>query len=108
MAGGGPGGVGVKVGVEVGVKVGEDVAVGGGDTVLGVGENSAAGACTEVALLAGRSVGGAAVGVGVAVGGKGVRVGGMGVAEGVAVVTLPSSPLPIGEGKEGAGACRSR
>jgi hypothetical protein len=96
--------VGVKVGVEVGVKVGEDVAVGGGDTVLGVGENSAAGACTKVALLTGRSVGGTAVGVGVAVGGKGVRVGGMDVA----VVTLPSSPLPIGEGKEGAGACRSR
>jgi hypothetical protein len=96
--------VGVKVGVEVGVKVGEDVAVGGGDTVLGVGENSAAGACTEVALLTSRSVGGTEVGVGVAVGGKGVRVGGMDVA----VVTLPSSPLPIGEGKEGAGACRSR
>jgi len=90
LAEGGPDGVGVKAGVEV--KVGEGVTVGGGLTA-GVE------ARTEVALLISRGVGGAAVGV---------AVGGMGLAEGAAVITPCSSPPPIGEEKEGAGACRSR
>jgi hypothetical protein len=81
MAGGGPGGVGVKVGVEVGVKVGEDVAV-------GVSENTAVEIeCTTVGVVVA------------------VAVGGMGVAEGVAVITPPTSS--IGRGKEGGDARRS-
>jgi len=82
LAGGGPDGVGVKVGVEVGVKVGEDVAV-------GVSENTA----VEIECTA--------VGVVVA-----VAVGGMGVAKGVAVITPPTSFT--GRGKEGGDARRSR
>ena len=58
-----------------------------------VGEGIAVGveACTEAALLTGRSVGGTSLGVKVAVGGKGVRVGGMGVAVAVAAITFSSS-----------------
>lgn len=68
LAGGGPGGVGVKVGVEVG----EAMAVGIGDIVFGIGGNAAVG-----------------VVVAVAVGGKRVKVGGMGLAEGVGVISPP-------------------
>jgi len=78
LAGGGPDGVGV----EVGVKVGEDVAV-------GVSENTAVEIeCTTVGVVVA------------------VAVGGMGVAEGVAVIRPPTSS--IGRGKEGGDARRSR